>query len=268
MQGLQGFRTALDVIVRCAGEVYALNGPCYYYNLECRAVAGTQESNWDLGPKLVHGDTFLRTGWSELRLPNVVARRVSDASWRFGYLMTLDEMRTKLCLNSDIAVRHACASFSTLNRLAIAAATCANPFGRKDVPLAVYTFLYEELPTHATYRPNRERFLRPGEPAGPKSCAVPDVESMPHWLARRWAFPPTRVAHLCRTFAYRRRHVYAISDAGRNAREGGWNARGGGEGGWNARNGPSEGSFRVVRGCGIRRAALQLHYPRAMPAER
>lgn len=145
-----------------AGEVYALNGPCYYYNLECRAVAGTKESNWDLGPKLVHGDTFLRTGWSELRLPNVVARRVSDASWRFGYLMTLDEMRTKLCLNLDIAVRHACASFSTLNRLAIAAATCANPFGRKDVPLAVYPFLYEELPTHATYLPNRERFLRPG----------------------------------------------------------------------------------------------------------
>ena len=170
--------------MRCAGEVYALNGPCYYYNLECRAVAGTQESNWDLGPKLVHGDTFLRTGWSELRLPNVVARRVSDASWRFGYLMTLDEMRTKLCLNSDIAVRHACASFSTLNRLAIAAATCANPFGRKDVPLAVYTFLYEELPTHATYRPNRERFLRPGEPAGPKSCPVPDVESSHTGLPR------------------------------------------------------------------------------------
>ena len=183
MRGLQRFCTASDVLVRCAGEVYALNGPCYYYNLECRAVAGTKESNWDLGPKLVHGDTFLRTGWSELRLPNVVARRVSDASWRFGYLMTLDEMRTKLCLNLDIAVRHACASFSTLNRLAIAAATCANPFGRKDVPLAVYPFLYEELPTHATYLPNRERFLRPGEPTGPTSRPVP--KSVPQWLARK-----------------------------------------------------------------------------------
>ena len=105
--------------MRYAGEVYALNGPCYYYNLECRAVAGTKESNWDLGPKLVHGDAFLRTSWKELRLPSVVARRVSDASWHFGYLMTLDEMRTKLCLNSDIAVRRACASASILNRLAV-----------------------------------------------------------------------------------------------------------------------------------------------------
>ena len=169
MHGLQGFCSAPDVIVRCVGEVYALNGPCYYYNLECRAVAGTKESNWDLGPKLVHGDTFLRTSWKELRLPSVVARRVSDALWHFGYLMTLDEMRTKLCLNSDIAVRRACVSASILNRLAVAAATCANPFSREDVPLAVYPFLYEELPTHATYLPNRERFLRPGEPARPKS---------------------------------------------------------------------------------------------------
>ena len=180
MRGL-GVSQASDVLVRCAGEVYALNGPCYYYNLECRAVAGTQESNWDLGPKLVHGDTFLRTGWSELRLPNVVARRVSDASWHFGYLMTLDEMRTKLCLNSDVAVRRACASASILNRLAVAAATCANPFGREDVPLAVYPFIYEELPTHATYLPNRERFLRPGEPTGPTSRPVP--KSVPQWLA-------------------------------------------------------------------------------------
>ena len=180
MQGLQGVCTALDVIMRCAGEVYALNGPRYYYNLECRAVAGTKESNWDLGPKLVHGDAFLRTSWKELRLPSVVARRVLDASWHFGYLMTLDEMRTKLCLNSDVAVRRACASASILNRLAVAAATCANPFGREDVPLAMYPFLYEELPAHATYLPNRERFLRPGEPAGPAGRPVPDVESMPH----------------------------------------------------------------------------------------
>jgi hypothetical protein len=210
MQGLQGVCTALDVIMRCAGEVYALNGPCYYYNLECRAVAGTQESDWDLGPKLVHGDAFLRTSWKELRLPSVVARRVLDASWHFGYLMTLDEMRTKLCLNSDIAVRRACASASILNRLAVAAATCANLFGREDVPLAVYPFLYEELPTHATYRPNRERFLRPGEPAGPAGRPVPDVESMPHLgLPRNGPSNqrPTRGAHFCHDFAHRRGHV-------------------------------------------------------------
>ena len=208
MQGLQGFRTALDVIVRCAGEVYALNGPSYYYNLECRAVAGTKESNWDLGPKLVHGDAFLRTSWKELRLPSVVARRVSDASWHFGYLMTLDEMRTKLCLNSDVAVRRACASASILKRLAVAAATCANPFGREDVPLAVYPFLYEELPAHATYLPNRERFLRPGEPAGPKtsSCARCRIDAK-LLLAPKWAFQPTRGAHFCRDFAHRRGHV-------------------------------------------------------------
>ena len=122
---------------------------------------------------------------------------------------------------------------------------------------------------HARHLPPQQRAIPEARRASRSkklSCARCRIE--PHWLAPKWAFPPTRGAHLCLTFAHRRRHVYAISDADWNAREGGWNAREGREGGWNARKGPSEGSFRVVRGCGIRRAALQLHYPRAMPAER
>lgn len=134
-----------------AGDVYALVGPCYYFDVECRVADSHREARWDFGPRVVLAATMLRSSWDDVRahgplaqpLPrSVQVHRVAEASWHFGYLMTLSEIRDKLCSNTDLVSLQACRSAAALKRIRHAMVACQDPFGRGSVP-------YKRVPARA-----------------------------------------------------------------------------------------------------------------------
>ena len=129
------------------GDVVALEGPSCYYSVDCCAASGSREAHWMAGPKLTSASRLRRSGWEALRTFRVRNRTRSSlrgyaetvvprSSWHLGYLMTPKEMVTKLCLNTDPAVRKLCAQPDAEQRAAAAARGCFDLFGRKRVPLS------------------------------------------------------------------------------------------------------------------------------------
>ena len=128
-----------------SGDVFAMEGLSCYYDVQCCAPPGSREAHWIAGPKLLSSGRLRATSWEALRTfrirqhPNYVERIVPQSSWHLGYLMTPREIVTKLCLNTDPAVRRLCAEPDIEQRAARASSACNDLFGRKRVPLTRVT---------------------------------------------------------------------------------------------------------------------------------
>ncbi|KAL1519721.1 hypothetical protein AB1Y20_023231 [Prymnesium parvum] len=112
------------------GRVFALAGPCFYYSVECMASPLSWESQWSLGPRLATAATLRNSSWNAIRSgKGIVATVIRDASWHFGYLMTHSEILTKLCFNTDPAVRKLCRAPDALSVIKQSVAECRDLFG-------------------------------------------------------------------------------------------------------------------------------------------
>ena len=89
-------------------------------------------------------ETLRNRSWQELRTYRVFGNRdytehvVPHGSWHFGFLMTEDEMRIKLCTNTDPIVRASCALPEAVlkQRVHDSIGACKDLFPRKKVPPA------------------------------------------------------------------------------------------------------------------------------------
>lgn len=150
-----------------SGHVYALTGPSYYYDIECRVQDGHPEARWNFGPRLVLARALIATSWDQVRqhgpyrkpLPDHMhVHAVQRASWHFGWLMTLQEVRVKLCTNTDLIVRQACVSDKALETIRRAMAECKDPFGR-PIPFVRVVARRGEIPDFALA--NLDQFRAP-----------------------------------------------------------------------------------------------------------
>ena len=143
-----------------AGHVYALEGPSFYYDVECRVAESHDEARWNVGPRLVGAPTLIDTSWDEVRkqrckhagcagLASSLRVHVeADGAWHFGYLMTPREIVVKLCTNTDPVVQMHCRSSKTLATLRERVTACKDPFDR-GTPMVVALAKGNELPRYA-----------------------------------------------------------------------------------------------------------------------
>ena len=123
------------------GRVYALAGRSYYYNAACVSRHGSLEDTWIAGPKMLASESLRKSSWAKLRTYFIAVARerneeiLWNSSWHFGFLMTPDEQRTKLCLNVSPENRKICLHKAALNVIAHASRHCHDLWNRSSVPL-------------------------------------------------------------------------------------------------------------------------------------